>query len=97
VEEKKRGVEKLVPKLEPRKRVEAITSIEVETSEPINEPKENKHRSKPNSDKYIRICEDASSDERRLITDKLGRGDIVFGYYAIDNDKGYHYYLILKK
>lgn len=98
MEEKKRGLGKPIPKLEPRKRVEAVTVIEVKPPEiNIEEPKEIKHRSKPSLDKYVRICEDANSDERRLITDKLGRGDIVFGYYAIDNDKGYHYYLITKK
>lgn len=100
-EERKRGEKKEIPKVVPKKRVEVILPEikPIVISPVIIEPeiKEPKTRAKPNFDKYIRICEDANSDERRLITDKLSRGEIVFGYYAIDNDKSYHYYLIIKK
>ncbi len=52
---------------------------------------------KRSEDKYLSIAENAKYDERKLMTDKLTRNEVVFSHYAIDNDIGYHYYRILTK
>lgn len=52
---------------------------------------------KPSTDKYVRYCEDTNQEEKKIFADKVHKGELAYGYYAIDNDKGYHYFLIIKK
>ena len=78
-------------KLEPKKR-------EVPIPLPVIEPKvEVPKETKPKRvDKYIRIAHDASMDERKQFASRVEKGEITLAYYAIDNDKGYHYYIVNK-
>jgi hypothetical protein len=46
--------------------------------------------------KYIRIAENANIEEFRAISDRVHKGELKLAYYAVDNDKGYHYYEVLK-
>ena len=46
--------------------------------------------------KYIRICEDEGIEKFKEMSDRIQNKSIQWAFYAIDNDKGYHYYLILK-
>lgn len=41
---------------------------------------------------YVRLAEDADADERKLITEKVTKGDLTFSHYAFDTNKGYFYY-----
>jgi hypothetical protein len=46
---------------------------------------------------HVRISETASKDEFSIMWDKVKNGELKWGYYAIDGNVGYHYYLVLKK
>jgi hypothetical protein len=83
-----------VLKLEPKKRE---VPIPLPVIEPIVEVKEVPKETKPKRvDKYIRIAHDASMDERKQFASRVEKGEITLVYYAIDNDKGYHYYIVNK-
>jgi len=45
--------------------------------------------------KYIRI--ESTDKDRKLINEKILKGEIKYAYYAFDDDKYYHYYLIIKE
>lgn len=90
VEEKKRVDPKKVLKPTPKKREEVVKKPE--------QPKETeKPKAKRSEDKYIRIALDATSDERKIFSDRVAKGEIKLAYFAVENDKGYHYYLVIKK
>jgi hypothetical protein len=72
-----------VPQLPPKK----IESILVPSTPKV----------KRSEDKYLSIAENAKYDERKLMTDKLSRNEVVFSHYAIDNEIGFHYYRVLTK
>lgn len=46
-------------------------------------------------DKYIRIAGD-SKQEFKAISERIQRGEVKWVYYASDNGKGYHYYLVIQ-
>lgn len=62
-----------------------------------DEQKEVKQRAKPSDNKYVRLCMEANSEERKEFSDKVKNGELKLAFYAIESDKGYHYYLVLKK
>jgi len=80
--ERKRVEKKEIPKVLPRVR----TEVEL----PVEKPKTKSNY----SNKFIRIAQDSSREEFRVISDRVAKKEISLAYYAIDNDKGYHYYLI---
>lgn len=83
-----------IPKLEPKKRE---VPIPLPVIEPIVEVKEVIKETKPKRiDKYVRIAQDATMDERKQIVSRVEKGELTLAYYAIDNDKGYHYYIVNK-
>lgn len=41
---------------------------------------------------YIRLAEDASLDEKKLIAEKVTKGELMFSHYAFDTNKGFFYY-----
>lgn len=86
---KKRVEPKKVIKQAPKKR-EAPPKKE-ETTKVVNKPK-----MKKSEDKYVRIALDATSDERKGFTDRVIKGELKLAYFAVENDKGYHYYLVIK-
>lgn len=46
--------------------------------------------------KFFKICEGATQDERRLVADKVNRGELKLAYYGTDGTKGCHFYFIHK-
>ncbi len=83
-----------IPKLEPKKREVPIALPVIEAAPEVKEtPKETKPK---RVDKYIRIAQDASMEERKQFAGRVEKGEITLAYYAIDNDKGYHYYIVNK-
>jgi hypothetical protein len=87
-------------KIEPKKR-ELVTiepkKREVPIELPVIEPNVEVKETKPKKiDKYIRLALDANMEERKQFTGRVEKGEISLSYYAIDNDKGYHYYIINK-
>jgi hypothetical protein len=102
-EERKKAAPKPVAKVEPKKRVEQKVVVEVKTTPKVeskieldtNDTTEVKVKRAEN--KYVRIALDAKPEERSEISTKIKSGEIKYAYYATDNDKGYHYYIVLKK
>lgn len=47
-------------------------------------------------DKYIRIASDAPKEKFQEMGKKVMDGLIEWSFFAIDGDKGYHYYLVLE-
>ena len=105
VEPKKRVVPKAVEEVKPI--VEAKKKAEpkpVVKPQPVVEPKivlnteeKSESRAKRAENKYVRIAMDAKAEERNQFTTRVKNGELKFAYYATDSDKGYHYYLVLKK
>ena len=78
---------------QPNKNVEPIIDPKIELY--LSDKVEGKV--KRSEDKYVRIALDANVEEKNEFGLKVRNGDLKYMYYAIDNDKGYFYYLILKK
>lgn len=80
-------------KIESKKQVIAKPKVEPKEAKPmVEEPKETKQ-----SLKFIKICEGSPQEEYRAIGEKVQRGEIKFSHYAIDGNKGCHYYYVIKK
>jgi hypothetical protein len=110
---KKAVVKKPSPRPEPVAPIKKLTKKQLEkkiesekedTSVPQLPPKKlesilvpSTPKLKRSEDKYLSIAENAKYDERKLMTDKLIRNEVVFSHYAIDNEIGYHYYRVLTK
>ena len=41
---------------------------------------------------YVRLAEDANTDEKKLIAEKVTKGELIFSHYAFDTNKGFFYY-----
>jgi hypothetical protein len=93
--ERKKVQQKPIPKIEPKKRVQDSVA-DVKKTEPKKEEKP-EVKPKKSEDKYVRVALDAKADERNEFTTRVKNGELKYAYYATDNDKGYHYYLVLKK
>lgn len=62
----------------------------------INTPPEIKV--KLSDDKYIKVPLGSATDEERTsINGKVQRGEVKMSHFAVDGNKSYHYYLILKQ
>jgi hypothetical protein len=107
-EERKKAAPKPVAKVEPKKRVKPTPKVEPKVvaevkAKPV-EPKivldtndTTEVKVKRAENKYVRIALDAKPEERVEFTSKVKSGELKYAYYATDNDKGYHYYIVLKK
>ncbi len=95
VEPKKRAEPKVVPKVEPKPKVVGKVETKKVTESVTNEPTEAK--AKRSENKYVRIAFDAKAEEKKEISEKVQKGELKLACYAIDGDKGYHYYLVIKK
>ena len=100
-EERKKATPKPVVKVEPKKKVEPEVIVVVK---PVVEPKivlntddTSEVKVKRAENKYVRISLDAKAEERSEFSAKVKSGEIKYAYYATDSDKGYHYYIVLKK
>ncbi len=73
--------------------------VKVEPKKPVVKeiPKPEEPKPKKSENKYVRLALDAKGDERNEIVEKVKRGELKLAFYATDNDKGYHYYLVIKK
>jgi len=89
VEVKKRVEPKPIVKIEPK--------VEIKIEPKVEEPKEKKTRSKPIEGTYIRIAMDAKNEERKVLNDRILKGELKPAYFAVDGNKGYHYYLEIQK
>ena len=98
-QERKKIEPKPIIKAEPKKRVtqplveetpkkEVETTVDVKVEEPKVKRSENK---------YVRVALDAKAEERNEFLQKVKSGELKYAFYATDNDKGYHYYLVIKK
>lgn len=91
VEEKvvKPKVKKEIPKVE-------VKEVEVVSDDLVAESKKTRIK---NPDKYIRFSFSELSDTNGIATinRRVISGEIKYAYYAIDNEIGYHYYIINKK
>jgi hypothetical protein len=47
-------------------------------------------------DKFIKIAEDAKSEEFKVLGDRVQKGELKHHHYAVDGNKSYHHYLIIK-
>lgn len=93
-----------VKKLTKKQIEKQIEQEKVDASVPQQAPKKTENfmfdsipSTKRSDDKYLSIKENAKADERKLMTDKIHKNEIVFSHYAIDNDQGVHYYRVLTK
>jgi hypothetical protein len=86
-EERKKAKITQVKKVEPKKRP---------APEP-EPPKDKKPRAKASDDKYVRVATNAKQEETRAIGEQVQRGELKWAYYTGESDKGYHYYLVIKK
>lgn len=92
-------------KAEPKQVVKPVVGVKKKVVEqPIVDPKillnteeKSETRAKRAENKYVRIALDAKGEERNEFSTKVKNGELKFAYYATDNDKGYHYYIVLKK
>lgn len=57
---------------------------------PIPEPPK---KTKPSTDKYVKLSTTASQEEARAMGERVQRGEVKWAYYASEN----HYYLVIKK
>ena len=51
---------------------------------------------KVGDDKFIKLAEDATSEEFKTIGDRVQKGEVRWHHYAVDGNKNYHHYLIIK-
>jgi len=107
--ERKKADKKPVPKVEPKKRVEPTPVAKVEpkkrvvttptpvVKEIVNPSIEATEKVKRSENKYVRIAYDAKPEEKKEFSEKVQRGELKLACYAVDGDKSYYYYLVLKK
>lgn len=96
---------KVVEKKLTKKQIEKqIENEKLDVSVPQQIPKKTENfmvesttNTKRSDDKYISVCETAKIDERRLISERITKNEIVFSHYAINNEIGYYYYRVLIK
>lgn len=101
-EERKKVEKNLVGSITPKKREEPIESIvkEIPTESKTSVKSKTEPKQEPETPKtvlkFVKVCDGSKQEERKEIGDKVMRGELKWHYYAIDGDKGCHYYLILK-
>lgn len=109
-QERKKIERVLPPRPEPKKRLEVgqdvqvkketlkveVKEVEVVSDDLVAESKKTRIK---NPDKYIRFSFSELSDTNGVATinRRVISGEIKYAYYAIDNEIGYHYYIINKK
>lgn len=88
--ERKKAEKKEIPKIEPKKREVPIEVPNIETNK-------DEVKQKRVENKYTKLALDANQEERKVFSDKVKSGELKFAYYALEGEKGYHFYQILKK
>ena len=86
-------VEKKKPIVKPK-----IIEVVEENKPDIIEPKKEVSKEKKGTTKftYVRIALSASREERRAISERMQRGELVLSHCSIDGDEIYHYYVEFK-
>jgi hypothetical protein len=99
--ERKKVQPKPIVKTEPKKREVPVKTpvVKVEPKKPVvkETPKPEEPKQKKSENKYVRIALDVKGEERNAIVERVKNGELKLAYYATENDKGYHYYLVIKK
>ncbi len=80
---KKKVVNKLPPRLK-------ITKNGIETLPPVDTK-----APRFDSKKYVRIAENEPQEKFRELGERVAKKELKWVYYAVDNNVGMHYYLIL--
>jgi hypothetical protein len=95
-DERKKVEPKPIVKVEPKKRAsntvietvkqtpKKLVTSELETKVEPKSEEQTEPKTKRSENKYVRLALDA-------------KGELKYAHYATDNDKGYHYYLVIKK
>lgn len=107
VEPKKRVETKAPIIVEPKKRVESTPVVIIEPKievkveikkEPIlEEQKVKRSKNRPADGTYVRIALDAKAEERKILNERVLKGELKSAYFAVDGNKSYHYYLEIQK
>lgn len=97
VVEKQKTVKPPLKKPEVKKNVEPEVKKIIEPKIVLDTNDTTEVKLKRAENKYVRIALDAKTEERSEISTKVKNGEIKYAYYATDSDKGYHYYIVLKK
>lgn len=101
--ERKKAEPKVIAKAEPKKRVEQpVQKVEKPTPKKevkpeVKEEEQPEVKVKRSENKYVRVSLEAKADEKLPFIEKVKSGELKYAFYAIDGDKGYHYYLVTKK
>jgi len=106
--ERKKAELKPIIKLEPKQRIKTQSEpLPKPIARVVEKPKviqtlpeeisEENQKVKRGENKYIRLALEAKQDERLDISTKIKNGEIKWAFYGTDNDKGYHYFIVLKK
>jgi len=91
--ERKRVELKPIPKAVPKKREGSDKPIDI-IPVPIVAPKEPKSKKVPEP-KYIKLSTNNNQQEFKEIGDRVMKNEVVWSYYCIEGEKGYHFYLVL--
>lgn len=97
VEPKKRVEATSIPKVVPKKRAEVKPTTKPVVKEIVNPTIEATEKVKRSENKYVRIAYDAKPEEKKEFSDKVQKGELKLACYAVDGDKAYYYYLVIKK
>ena len=102
-EERKKVERSPIGSITPKKREEPIAEPIIKGT-PTDSKTAVKSKTEPKQEpespktvlKFVKVCDGSKSEERKEIGDRVMRGELKWHYYALDGDKGCHYYLILK-
>lgn len=90
----------MAKKVEPKKSkkdevMEALANMTSPTKIPISERVGPAKGKKLSEDKYIRIAENSDIEKFKEMSARIQNKSIEWAFYAIDGERGYHYYRVL--
>jgi hypothetical protein len=95
--ERKKVVRKPLPTVAPKQRVLPKSKKSSTKPAPKAEPKPVEYEGPKHNLKFVKICEGSKIEEFRGAGERVMRGELKWHHYAVDGNKGCHYYLIIKK
>lgn len=75
--------------------LEALAKMTPQSKIPVSERIGPAKGKKLSEDKYVRIAENSDIEKFKEMSTRIQNKTLEWAFYAIDNDKGYHYYRIL--
>jgi hypothetical protein len=91
-ERKKAVVKPVVKPVTPKKRA----VVEEPEKKPVVETTNKEEKKRKTDFKTIRIASNADIEERKHISDRVQKGELIPAYYAVDGENSYHYYFLNK-